>query len=69
MAKEYAKHNPSIIDGGNGRFEYDYESPRLDYIAGANDIIEEIEKAIEASDNPLAKLGYVVDVIEQLKGE
>lgn len=39
------------------------------YKDGANVVLKEIEKAISSSDNPLAKLGAVVKVIEKLKGE
>ena len=37
--------------------------------SGANTVLEEIEKAIASSDNPLTKLDAVVKVIEELKGK
>ena len=75
MAKEYAKHNPSIIDGGDGRFEYDYESPRLDYIAGANAVLNIIQEFIEHESQVLCSHGarttlFKLDrLIDELKGE
>ena len=35
----------------------------------ANAVIDEIKKAINTNDNPLAKLGGVIDVIEKLNLE
>ena len=72
MAKEYAKHNPSIIDGGDGRFEYDYESPRLDYIAGANAVLEKIEKCLDDEDcvsRILSNYEDIKEIVLELKGE
>lgn len=58
---------PVFIGAGLG-CTVDYnEISRRAYIKGAYAVLEEVEKAIASSDNSLAKLDAVAEVIEKLK--
>ena len=66
-ANEYGLFNPNIHYDADGSTYDDVDKPSMDFEAGANYVLDEIEKCVKSSSNSRLKIDTIKQIIKQLK--